>query len=355
MAQLPQNSQDSQVVLRKRNADSPWLWLSLLLGSAAIHTALVVAAIPLWQRLSSPLVERVASVPIELVDLPPETPESSAQIAAPANQNLPSPDTTSAKPVPQATTAPSTAKISRSVTPEAMPSASPASPQPASSQVENSETLPTGEPEVTGENGIVQPNPDTETTSGARGNSTEQSSQTPGASEPETSEPETPEFATIPIDRPPPDVSQTLPTTPNEIPSPTAQVEVTRETIPINLTVNLDFERISIEQAGDNPDRLAAPTDEVISREISTVAESACAGVLKPEIMQSLGIKVALQVSTDATGRVTQASTQVTSRNPAYDELARCLVQHWGFVPAEDEGEPIPSNALQVWVTIDRI
>ena len=118
---------------------------------------------------------------------------------------------------------------------------------------------------------------------------------------------------------------------------------------------DLTFDEKEIEQAGDNPDRLATPADEGTSREISTVAESACAGVLKPEIMQSLGIKVALQISTDVTGQVTQASTQVTSRNSAYDELARCLVQHWGFIPAEDEGEPIPSNALRVWVTIDRL
>jgi len=353
MTQLPQTPQNSQVIARKRNADSPWLWLSLLLGSAVIHTVLAVAAIPLWQRLSSPPVERVASVPIELVDLPPEVSESATQLAAPAHSNSSSSNITAAKPVPQATAAPPTPKISRSMMPETR------SPVPSSSQqgegTDGSE-LSTSDTEATGSTGIVQPSPANEATSGEAGDPTGQSSQTSGTSEPETPEtPETPEFATIPIDRPPPDVSQTLPINPNPIPSPTAQVEVNRETTPINLTVSLDFERIPIEQAGDNPDRLATPADEVTSREISTVAESACAGVLKPEIMQSLGIKVALQVSTDVTGQVTQASTQVTSRNSAYDELARCLVQHWGFIPAEDEGEPIPSNALRVWVTIDRI
>lgn len=354
MAQLPQNPKEPQVVLRKQNADSPWLWLSLLLGSAVIHTVLAIAAIPLWHRLSSPAIDIVASVPIELVDLPPETPESSAQIAAAASSNSSSPDPTAAKPSPQATAAPPTPKISRSMMPETRsPVLSPSQPAEGTDGTERS----TSDAEAAGSTGIGQPDPANEATSGEMGNPTESSAQTleSEAPEPETPEPETPEFATIPIDRPPPDVSQTLPINPSELPSPTAQVGVNRETTPVNLTVSLDFEQIPIEQAGDNPDRLAAPAEDVTRREISTVAESACAGVLKPEIMQSLGVKVALQVSTDITGQVIQASTKVTSRNPAYDELARCLVQHWGFIPAEDEGEPIPSNALLVWVTIDRI
>lgn len=340
----------------RRKAEPPWLWLALIVGSAAIHAGVAIVAVPWLGRISSPAAT-FSAVPVGLIDLPPEAPSAStenpsalAAIAAsrqtPARPNTPasSPSANASpaalprlsQPAASATPAAPSAMTSRSSSPAANPSAqaevqtATATPSPANSAA----TVPT-----------AQPNPATPAgTATAAGAS-------PGPS-PTTAA--TPGFATIPIDVPTPDVSETLPIRPiPQSPSPLAQVEVNRENTPVRLTVSLELEQVA-DEIGDDPDRLAAPSDGVTNREISTVSESACAGTLKPEIMQSLGVKVGLQVSTDATGQVTQIAAQVPSRNPAYNELARCLVQHWGFAPAEDGGDPVPSNALLVWVTIDR-
>lgn len=362
MAQLPQNPKTPEIAIRNRKADPPGLWVVLIIGSAVIHSALAIAAVPLLSRLSSPGTEVISSMPIDLVDLPPETLESSqlerdpvlASIAASPNQS--SANQSPAAPGKSVFQSPTAPKVLQSAAPQTNPapsSAIPSSvpslpPEPpqdfdSSSQTGSTESL-TGNMEATNSNGAVQPGEATKATSGS---ATEQLPQTPAVTE-------APGFETIPIDRPPPDVSETLPLPPNEISSPMAQVEVNRENTPVTLMVSLDFDRLPAEQAGDAPDRLAVPEGDITSQEFSTVDESACAGVLKPEVMESLGVRMALQVSTDATGKVTHAAPHVTSRNSAYDELARCLVQHWTFVPAEEEGQPVPSNALLVWVTIER-
>lgn len=371
MAQLPQTPKTPEITIRDRKSDSPGLWLVLVIGSAVIHSALAIAAVPWLSRLSSPEAEIVSSVPIDLVTLSPETPGSSqlerdpalTSIAASPDQNSvsdqnsdsPSP-AAPGKSVSQFPAASSTPKVIRSAAPPVTPAPSSSTPSitpslpPEPAQDVNSSPQPNSVESPTDDAGTVDSDGAGqfgETTEAASASATGSSPQAPAITE-------TPGFATIPIDRPPPDVSETLPISPDEIPSPMAQVEVNRENTPVNLIVRLDFDRLPVEQAGDDPDRLAAPEEDITSQEISTVDESACAGVLKPEVMESLGVRVALQVGTDATGKVIQVARQVTSRNSAYDELARCLVQHWGFVPAEEEGQPVPSNALLVWVTIER-
>lgn len=312
---------------------------------------MVAMAWPLLSRFSNSEPEPIAFTPIALIDLPP-------QPAEPGTASEPEAGLTSIAPFPQ----------QPSSSPPALPTAPLPRPfvNPVPSDSSGGDTLADSSPPL-------QPTPPslqsetigTSTTEatipdGERLESALESQATATTPEPAAASPlpsiasDAPEFATIPIEIPTPDVSETLPISPSPSPSPLAQVDVSREITPVNLTVRLDFERMAAEKAGDNPDRLAAPEGGVESREISTVDESACAGALKPEVMQSLGVKIALQVSTDVRGQVTQTAAQSVSQNPAYNELARCLVQHWGFVPAEDEGEPVPSSALLVWVTIDQ-
>lgn len=363
MAQQTQNPKTPDAAIRKPKVKPLWLWFALMMGSAAIHAALAIVALPLLYQLSGSEIQPIASVPIELMDLPAESAkpvEASAQtesksalasIAAspsqsPSGQNTPAPS----QPAPEPAAVVTPSQMPQSLAPVATVDSLRVSPLPrANSQgaappaqpesAESAERTETGTVPGTGARSLPQPTP----------------TETPPIPPTVTPPTETPGFATIPIEVPTPDVSETLPIPPSPAsPSPVAQVEVNRENAPVNLTVSLDFERISVAEAGDNPDQLAAPEGGVASQEISTLDEFACAGVLKPEILQSLGVKVALQISTDISGQVIQIAAQVPSRNVAYNELARCLVQHWDFVPAEEAGEPVPSNALRVWVTIDR-
>lgn len=365
MAQQTQNPKTPDAAIRKPKVEPLWLWFALMMGSAAIHAGLAIVALPLLHQLSGSEIQPIASVPIELIDLPAEfakPAEASAQAEsksalasiaaspsqAPSGQNTPA----SSPPAPEPAAVVTPSQMPQSLAPVAAVGSSRVSPLPRANpqsaappaQTENAESperTETGMVPGTGARSLPQPTP-TETPP----------TETPSTVTPPT---ETPRFATIPIEVPTPDVSETLPVLPSPAsPSPLAQVEVNRENAPVSLTVSLAFERIPVAEAGDNPDQLAAPEGGVASQEISTLDEFACAGVLKPEILQSLGVKVALQISTDISGQVTQTAAQVPSRNVAYNELARCLVQHWGFVPAEEAGEPVPSNALRVWVTIDR-
>jgi TonB family protein len=66
------------------------------------------------------------------------------------------------------------------------------------------------------------------------------------------------------------------------------------------------------------------------------------------------GTTAAIQVVTDAQGQVTEAVLRQSSQNPAYDDLALCLVKNWGYEPAIAQAQPVPSQALMVLVRIDR-
>jgi TonB family protein len=155
----------------------------------------------------------------------------------------------------------------------------------------------------------------------------------------------TPLIATQPIDVPVPDVSGTLPVSESPTPSGvTGQV-----IIPSRLVANLTTE--PIQQNNPLIDEVAHPKTAMQTFSSNPVA-SPCA--VKPEAVQVLGETVAMEVMTDAKGKVINTVMQQSSQNPAYDELATCLVKHWSFEPAIAQSEPVANDGLVVRITIDR-
>jgi outer membrane biosynthesis protein TonB len=75
---------------------------------------------------------------------------------------------------------------------------------------------------------------------------------------------------------------------------------------------------------------------------------------VKPEVIQFLGKTVVMEVGTDVKGKVVNTVMQESSHSLAYDELAICLVKHWGFEPAIAQSEPVANDGLIVRITIDR-
>jgi outer membrane biosynthesis protein TonB len=312
MTQLPHDTKSSTSIAIRRPPTQPrWLWLVLLGGSTVIHSVLAIAAMPLLSRLAKPPVD-AASIPIELVELSTINPTYSADVTDVPQSVDPSPEAVTSVP----------SKIVGPIPPELETNAPVAAPAPK--PVAPSIAPPS----------VPVPAP------------------SPSSSPAPPLQPETSEFLTVPIDRPPPDVSETLPTDPAD-PSSLAQVEVDEARTPVRLVASLEAERIPVEQAADNPDQLAAPVGGVVQQDVATLGDAACLNAVTPAILQAIGTRTGVQVATDAAGQVVQTILQTSSQNPDYDRLVECLVQHWSFNPAETANQPVPSRALLVWVTIE--
>ena len=170
--------------------------------------------------------------------------------------------------------------------------------------------------------------------------------------------PSAPLVSTLPIDQAVPDVSQTLPI-PSSDPSQLAQVQTSREVQPVQLVASMQAADIPPEQLENPPpDTIAQPTEIVNGMSsYSFVADPKVSSCIPDPAAASAigsGTKVAVQVSTDETGKVVEAALLQPSQNPSYDQLAVCLVQNWSFQPAIAAGQPVSSKALVVLVTIDR-
>ncbi|NJO80169.1 MAG: hypothetical protein HC827_17745 [Cyanobacteria bacterium RM1_2_2] len=153
-----------------------------------------------------------------------------------------------------------------------------------------------------------------------------------------------PLIATEAIDVPVPDVTDTLPLEAVEQPETvTAQVP-----IPSELTASLTTAPL---ETSDPPlDEAAYPKQEVQTFAANSVG-SPC--VMSPEAVPFLGETVAMEVMTDEAGQVVETVTQESSQSTAYDALAVCLVKNWDFEPAIAQGEPIATDGLVVWITIE--
>lgn len=317
----------------------------MLMGSSmVIHSVLAIAAMPLLGRLAKPPVD-TASVSIELVDLTTVDPTDSgeANLVPSESANSDSPDA-AATPLPSKIVGPIPSNEPAPNTPEpTVPTQSPISAQlPTPKTVSPSIAPPlVSAPETA---------PDSETNP----DSTASPPTSPSSAPAPPLQPEASEFLTVPIDRPPPDVSETLPLPDDAVdPSSLAQVGVDETRTPVRLTASLETERIPAEQAEDTPDQLAAPMAGKTQQDVATLGDAACLNTVTPAVLQAIGTRVGVQVATDVAGQVVQTVLQTPSQNPDYDRLAECLVQHWGFNPAETQDQPVPSRALLVWVTIE--
>lgn len=153
-----------------------------------------------------------------------------------------------------------------------------------------------------------------------------------------------PLIVTQQIDVPVPDVTETLSTEADQ-PAEAITEEIV---VPSELTASLTA---TLPEANDSPlDEAAYPKQEVQTFAANS-GSSPC--VMSPEAVPFLGKTVAMEVMTDASGQVVDTVTQESSQNPAYDELATCLVKNWDFEPAIAQGQPVATDGLVVRITIE--
>lgn len=407
MTNLTDSTQVNQMLLLRRSrGESPWLWTGVVGGSVAVHLLLGAIVIPLAHRLSAAAPAATgAQVPIEFVELstspaksaavpkagaPKPAAPKAAPIAQPAEITAPpgSIGLTAAPPEPvaKAEPEPSTAapdraipndtitssaadtlpyfsnsapvappqpEVSPSIEPTSLPSLAPSplesppeSPPAAATSPSASPILPDPAPTVAAS---PLPNPIPSITP----------SPLPTVVPSPAPSPSAPAIATIPIDQAVPDVSGRLETGS----SPTAglpTIATNSTPTPVNLVANLRAAPLpagaaAAATAESSPEPIAQPSDAVNGTSsrtfVSDPTTSAC--VLQPGAVPFLGQTVRLRIATNAQGQVTETQVQRSSQNPAYDDLAVCLVKSWGFNPATKQGQPIDS-ALQIEITVNR-
>lgn len=153
-----------------------------------------------------------------------------------------------------------------------------------------------------------------------------------------------PLIVTQQINVPVPDVTATLPV---EADQPTEAI-VEEIMVPSELTASLTT---ALPEANNLPlDEAAYPKQEV---QTFTANSTSSPCVVSPEAVPFLGKTVAMEVMTNESGQVVDTVTQESSQNPAYDELATCLVKNWDFEPATAQGQPVATNGLVVRITIE--
>ncbi|MBD3881687.1 TonB family protein [Phormidium tenue FACHB-886] len=380
MAQL--TTQKTQATRSTRRPAEPgWLWFLLVGGSVAAHLLAVALILPFVGR-AAPREAAIDAAPVDFVELPanPAPVETVAKPVEPAPTTAPPPT----QAAPPTEVAPSDISVVLPSTPPAIDPAPPEPNAPASAVASPAPESPTPEsptpespapespaptePMPPAETQPPEPQP-TEPQSAAT-----QPTETPpaetqspepqptAAAQPSTlptePQPAAPLIVTERIDRAVPDVSETLPIDPTP-PTPLAQVNTDREAQPITLVASLQAADVPPEQLETPPpDTIAQPGDVVdgISRRsfVSDPQASACIPDVASIPAIGSGAQVAVQVGTDAAGQVVETAVLQPSQNPAYDQLAVCLVEQWSFQPATAQGQPVPSRALVVWVRIDR-
>ncbi|PSB09586.1 hypothetical protein C7B76_25045, partial [filamentous cyanobacterium CCP2] len=325
MVQPVQDNQTARSSYSRRNGEHPWLWLGLMGGSVAVHAVLIVSAFPFFDRLLSPPIE-TGSIPVEWVELPPIE-QSLAQEPPPPvpETSQPEPATPATEPPPQKVVGDITGQTGVQPLPQA--EQTPIGYQPEV-QAEEEISVPPVQPPQPEVPPSPEPLPPEQTTETPGGNQevpeSPQSStlQPPQAAASDTTNP----FPTIPIDQAPPDLSERLeiPTEPID-PATLSQTDINPEAPTAVFLAILTV--VPVAAAGE-----PAPTpSEITSRNISDPATSPCISFINPEILRSLEITLTADVLLLPTGEVNQVELRDLTDNPAYNELAECVVRSWNF------------------------
>lgn len=386
---------------RKRQTHTPWFWLLLTGGSILLHLILIKLAVEASHNALSQKSSE-AAVAIDWVELPNSAASSSSASQIPAATSATSPNPSPASKAPTSTNSASTDRgtalkadlndiaaiapsqsistspVSTPAEPEFEAPALSASPGPASmldtpkapeyetpvasSNEVNPSPLPSPSPDLPD---LDAEQPDAEQLSRqfqARQpqNQSQNQSQTnqQQESQPQGTESQmvaveerplplpnpSPLIVTQQIDVPVPDVTETFSTEADQ------QAEAITEEIvvPSELTASLTA---TLPETDDLPlDEAAYPKQEVQTFAANS-SSSPC--VMSPEAVPFLGKTVEMEVMTDELGQVVDTVTQESSQNPAYDELATCLVKNWEFEPAIARGQPVATDGLVVRITIE--
>lgn len=348
---------------RQPNTEPGWFWLALLGGSAAVHLLGVVVAFPLMARLS-PRQQAIESTSIEFIELPSAAPAKPPAIAPTAEAPPAStpPKAISEQVIPEQAI-PEQAIAIAPMVPAPVAPAVPAPPQPESQQ-------PNPPPEASTLPGTQNIPPNVQPAL------PDQTSQQVASSVPSSQPGATsgPQIGLTRIDRPPPDVSEVL-TLPSDRPPAQSvgnlappdpqntqldQVGAQQKAEPVKLVASLQVAAVPPEEAETPlPDVIAQPKNTVDGISSYTFAADPTISPCVPdaEAAESIGsgASVDLQVSTDAQGQVLDTALRQSSQNPGYDRLAICLVKNWEYEPAIAQGQPVPSKALIVRATINRV
>ncbi|MEO1146424.1 MAG: energy transducer TonB [Cyanobacteria bacterium J06638_22] len=131
-----------------------------------------------------------------------------------------------------------------------------------------------------------------------------------------------------------------------------ADVPVPGESTPTEITANLlEVLELPPEQLQDIPDVYPQPLANS-QTVVADPTDTRYCPVL-PESFQAFGQEVTLRLIIGLDGGVQNAIVQSPSSVPAYDELARCLVQnYWTFQPATIEDIPVASDSLVVTIVL---
>nr|WP_290221534.1 hypothetical protein [Trichocoleus desertorum] len=379
----------------RRHVDPPRLWWMTISGSVLLH--LLLALTLRWWSLQAAIAQSSAasSVPIELIDLAPETatPDdlassltaTSAQDPTPAEPtqasdeaSVPEPGVTSVLSESLDASAPSPVIPSPSPSPQELQPLQPSPIIPQPSLPFTPPVLPSPEPspETVQDNGEV-PLADTNNQAPAPlDNSlppTEPNTLPEQPPEDSGTLPAEPEQTTDPQGNEDPsanpgngtgsetetasDPVSPAPTAPanEEVGEPIGQVSVDQNSVPAEFQASLSVSAPT--GVGDIPDQLAAPT-RTNQTFLSDALGAGCP--LAPESVRYFGQSVELRIAIDEQGRVLDEATVVMtpSGSESFDQLAKCAIATWEFSPASnrlnDVNSPVSSN-LNVQVTINSV
>jgi hypothetical protein len=323
----------------RQHSDPPQLWAGVIIASLGIHAIFLAATLPFILKMATSQ-PQVASVPIELIDLPA------------AQQSTPSEATGAIAPTSPAALPPSTPATASTQPPAT--GAPPSTTNPATNPPLTSDRLPISQPE-SDRPPASQPN-------------IEPSSQPSPASPPSLSPPLPPTSDTRETTDPPttaPPANSGEPTTnnpPNEstgTPSPAGSgdpdlpgVPVPSTITPTTITANFSS---SVIPASENPkDIPEQPAVPVATSQDFPLDPQQLDCTDTPEANQFLGQPISFQVTVEADGQVSNVQPREPIPNQEYAHLAACLLQRLPFRPAMNDGQPVTSNYSVVTVTLQR-
>ena len=156
-----------------------------------------------------------------------------------------------------------------------------------------------------------------------------------------------------------PDVSEAIAAAPSTVDSDNLN-SANSEAAPVGVTLSLSSSS-HVNPDGDTSVKtleIARPIDHSTTF-LPDPSASACQ--ITPDVLNRVGVPIALQIATDAQGKVINVKIYQSSGSLDYDQLAACLVtQQWRFEPAialnasGTQRQAIASDELLITITINR-
>jgi outer membrane biosynthesis protein TonB len=370
---------------RLGHQDPPRLWRNIIAGSVGMHLLLLLALPSLLQTVDSQSQAGMqAPTAVELIDLAQVGVNSQAGAGEGAGAiDMPNPEAPNSEaPNPElpAENVPAAAQSTQTAPPSAFaPTAlagdRPLPPSPTSSPFPPPSPDPQPPPDTANP---VEPTTSPDTTS-------------PDTASPENSSPDSASPDNLPAAEnpglPPRAVGEPLPDAPNPYPGNVAredpssggglagggnpdaagagnpdadgnipgagssEISINSQPMPTSLTGVVSIGQLPPSETADTPDQSAV----LLSDSFTVIADPTQPGAceLTPESVNFFGATVAMRVTVEQDGRVSETQILQSSGSTEYTELASCLVkQNLEFTPASMAGIAIASSNLVVSITV---